>query len=160
MFNCKTKIEAAKKEAQGEFHDIIKTFHEEYELKQDKIKKGFDLNSLGVISINVWDEVDEHGRTYAYVEMSGVPDVYCFEILNHLWQHLRQHDAQNVEMRFYDSTTIYPINLLRETGRYTSFKRWELLFHDVSGQSLDEIVELLKKAPLYHGLEFHIYSES
>lgn len=160
MFESKTKIEEEKQAAKLEFSELIKSWHTDYEANQKLLDNQFNIESIEAFSVNVWDEIDEHDSTYIFVEMNEVPDSICFSVLNHLCQYLRSSNISNVSFRFYDSTNIYPSNLLTETGRYTSFKRWELRLDDVNHESLNAIVELLKKAPSFNDKKLDVYSES
>lgn len=156
----KFDIEQAGKDAQQKFNNIIKSWHENYELKQRKLESKFNFDDVEFWSVNVWDEINNQDSTFVYVEMNEVPDRVCFAVLNHIWYYLQQSDLSGVSFRFYDSTSIYPSNLLTETGRYSSFKRWELLLENVTSDSLDSIVELLKKTPDFNGKKIDVYSES
>ena len=158
--NHEFKLSQAKRDAQIEFNNIIKAWHEHYESGQRKLESEFNFDDVESWQVNVWDEINHLENTYIYVEMQKVPDKMCFAVLNHLWRYLSSHEVSNVSVRFYDSTSIYPSNLLTETGRYTSFKRWELLLEDVTADSLDSIVELLKQAPDFNGKKIDVYSES
>lgn len=160
MFESKTKIAVEKQAAKMEFAELIKSWHENYKIKQKQLEDKFNLDSIDAFCVNVWDEIDTDDSTFIFVEMNEVPDEVCFAVLNHIWHHLRVHDVSNVSFRFYDSTNIYPSNLLTETGRYTSFKRWELRLESVNYDSLNTVVELLKKAPNFIGKKLNIYSES
>lgn len=164
MFTTRKKHESelsqVKKDALIEFNNIIKAWHEHYESNQRKLESEFKFEDVEYWSVNVWDEINQLGNTFIYVEMNQVPNKECFAVLNHLWHYLRTLDVSNVAFRFYDSTSIYPSNLLTDTGRYSSFKRWELLLENVTPDSLDSIVELLKEAPDFNGKKIDVYSES
>lgn len=156
----KPNVEQATRDAQQEFTNIIKAWHERYELDQRKIESEFNFDDVEFWSVNVWDEIDHLDNTFMYVEMCQVPAKECFSVLNHLWHYLRERGVSNVSFRFYDSASIYPRSLLTESGRQSSFKRWELLLENVTPGSLDSIVELLKKAPDFNGKKIDVYCES
>jgi hypothetical protein len=160
MFESKSKIADVKQAANIEFSDNIKLWHEEYQAEQKQFEINFNFDSVEQLSINVWDELDSNNSTYIYVEMNEVPDKCCFDILINLYDYLKTSNVKDISVRFFDSTTIYPINLLSDTGRYTSFKRWELLLSNVDYETLNNVVGILKKAPSFKGKKFSVYSES
>ncbi|EKO3612282.1 hypothetical protein M3914_003503 [Vibrio metschnikovii] len=166
MFGSKRKTEEAKeqaiKESQLNFADLIKSWHQEYSQNQAKLESEFDFDATGTLSVNFWDDFDEAiGSTYAYVEMAEeVPDKFCFDILLHLYQFMQPNYGNQISIRFYDSTTLYPENLLDTLGRRISFKRWEILIENTNYSDLEEMVKSTQSVPVFKGRTIEIYSES
>ncbi|MEI8659283.1 hypothetical protein [Vibrio sp. Hal054] len=166
MLISKKKAEEAKrqatKESQLNFADLIKSWHEEYSQNQAKLESEFDFDAIGTLSMNIWDDFDEAiGSTYAYVEMGEeVPDKFCFDIVLHLYQYMQPNYGNQISIRFYDSTTLYPENLLNNLGRRMSFKRWEILIKNTNYSDLEKMVKSIKSVPKFKGRTIEIYSES
>ena len=89
-----------------------------------------------------------------------VPNKLCFDILLHLYQFMLPNYGNQISIRFYDSTTLYPENLLDTLGRRMSFKRWEILIENTNYSDLEEMVQNIQSVPVFKGRTIEIYSES
>lgn len=165
MFISKKKYTAELERQKGagcaELGHIIKAWHKNYELVQRKLESDFDFERVKAFDINVWDEISPDNSTYIFVDgMTHVPDKMCLAVLIHIQNYLKTHAVNDVFIKFYDSTSIHPTNLITQTGRLLSFKRWELSLENVTYETLMPIVELLKSVPDYLEKKINVYSES
>ena len=162
--------EIIKRETEKEiFEDIIK-YHKEYELKEEKRNKEFNLSSVKEININIWDDFYEDGfvpegeqsKTYIYVEVSSIPDAMQFKILVELMRYIEENkllpEEVKMEMNFYDSMTLYP-NLILE-HKYLLYKRWQINLTNITHKVLEKMLKKLSKFKEYKGVKVSIYSES
>lgn len=139
--------------------DKIKAWHKEQAEKQVLLESKFDIHTLTAFKINIWDEIEDDAA-YGYINMSIVPDDLCFEVLHHVMSHIRAHGFKAATLRYFDSTVVWPSNLLTEAGTLTSFCRWNLHFPDVDYEQLDKIVSVAKRVPPFLGKPIRVISES
>jgi hypothetical protein len=143
----------------------LQAWHKRLHEKQVELESTFDLRKVNKWSVNVWDDFPEGGTTYAYVEMDAIPDVVCVDLLMHLLAYAKSNRVINdsdcaLSLRFYDSSSVHPVLIGSRVGEYSMFKRWEMTITGASYESLDLVVQELKKAPDFQDKPFKIYSES
>lgn len=165
MFLTKSKVNAIQEESTQKAHlaftEMICSWHEEHRLNQLELENNFEFNTLNKLQVNFWDDYDEEiGRTYAYVDLNSVPDKVCFQILLHLHNFLMPDYGNNISIRYFDSTSQHPQCLLKQLGRRTSFKRWEILIENSDYSALKKLINRAKAVPNFNGKSFEIYSES
>lgn len=143
----------------------FEAWHKRMSENQIKLKETFTLDSLTAIPVNVWDECEDGGTTFAYVEKQNVPDSVCCDVMLHILRFIRSNQvitSTGVEfgLRFYDSSTAYPALIGNPELEFSLFKRWELTIKGADPEKLEIIVEELKAVPPFEGKPINVYSES
>lgn len=159
------RVTAAISQGRQEYMSDLKAWHKRVTDRQAEVEVSFDLHAVKQWDVNVWDDFEEGGETYAYVKMADVPDNAAIDLLLHLLSYAKNNDSiantgVKVGLRFYDSSAVYPSLIGRRDGEYALFKRWELTFMGVDYPSLEVIVSELKQADPFMGKTIRVCSES
>ena len=162
--NAAKKIDEAYKRGRKELAAAIESWHKKYAGEKMHLESAYSPNLFKEFCLNVWDDFVEEEGTYAYIEMSEVPDSVTFDVLNHVLSFVRSNEkiastGARIGMRYYDSSAEHP-GLIGSEYEFSSFKRWELTFVNVTYQSLECIVEELKSVPSFNGKKIDVISES
>lgn len=157
--------DAAFKEGKKSFIDSLQAWHKKLAEEQIRLEASYSLGSIDKFSVNVWDDYPKEEGTYAYVEMSEVPDKICFDVLIHLLGYAKANQVikstgVKLGLRFYDSSAVYPALIGNKEGEYSLFKRWELTICGADYETLEIIVNQLKMVPLFEDKKVDVYSES
>lgn len=157
--------DAAFNEGRKTYISCLQAWHKKLADEQIRLEASYSLDSIDKFSINVWDDYPEEEGTYAYVEMSEVPDKICFDVLIHLLGFAKanqviKYTGVKLGLRFYDSSVVYPALIGNKEGEYSLFKRWELTICGADYETLELIVDQLKMAPLFEDKKVDVYSES
>lgn len=140
-------------------------WHKKVEERQRELESHYTAQAIENYSINIWDEYTDLGETFAYVEMTEVPNSICFELLNRMLLFARGNKAVNkldigLAMRFYDSSTFHPALIGNKEAEFTMYKRWEIVISHVTPTKLENLVRELNACPPYLRIPFDVYSES
>lgn len=140
--------------------NAIKSWHAEREQEQIELATAYEKSPPSPVWINIWDELDELGRTNAYIVGNEVPDKVCFEMLLELRNHLISHNMHCASIRYNDDSVKYPLLLLRRISRYSLMRRWELAIHANNYEELEKIVAIARLFQLFQKTPVKIISES
>jgi hypothetical protein len=165
MFNSKAKLQSAVEEGRKNFIAAFQEWHKKIADKQTELESSFSMEAITSFSVNVWDDYDESEGTYAYVEMRGVPDSVCCDVLIHILEFAKSNKnivatGAKFGLRFYDSAAVYPTLIGNPEVEFSLFKRWEMTIIDADYETLGVIVAEFKALPQFQGKPITIYSES
>jgi hypothetical protein len=163
-------VRQEKRQARNDFADELVAYHEKYNLEQEKLEADFDSLKLKKINVNIWDDFEsdscvtdgELQETYAYVEELKFPDKLCLDILSSTILYINSNnllpEKVNMSLKFYDSTTKYPI--LVGENEYSLYKRWQIEFKGITHKILDDLIDKLELFEPFNHIKLNIYSES
>jgi len=157
--------DAAFKDGRETFIANFLAWHKIIAEKQLCLETNYSPDSIDKFQVNVWDDYRDEEGTYAYVDMSEVPDRICFDLLDHLLNYAKgnreiRSTGIKLGMRFYDSSSVYPALIGNKQGEYSLYKRWELMIFGADYETLALVVDQLKKVPPFEGKPIDVYSES
>lgn len=163
--SAKSASDEALKKGRESFIESLEVWHKKFDDNQSKLANEFELSSIQFWSLNVWDDFPEQGETYAYVEMIGVPNEICCELLISLLGYANNNDkikqtGAKLRLSFFDSSVKYPALIGRRDAQFTMSKHWQLMISGINYEEFGILVDELKKAPPFKGKPLDVYSES
>lgn len=161
--NTREKIESDW-ESTKKYDKVGPTIHD-FLNESEKIRKSQSI--LRTIDINIWDDFGD-GKTYAYIENDNISYDDEEKYLTILFDLIKDNSIlSNVEMeiKFHDTKDDYDAEIVKrcieEYGESFYFKRWELVFSNITSENIYELVDDLNNNELiFNNLKFNIYSES
>jgi len=126
----KKALADAEKIGISKLSDDIISFHLEHKENQKKLIKEFDIKDFDFFPLN-----------------------------NTIKNKLQDAAIAESFFQYYDSTVVYPRNVTFDSGRLTSYKRWELVL-TIEHEEIDAIVDIINSMPGYKGVKFSAFSES
>lgn len=158
------------KEEKKELLEKIVKYHDNYETQQKKLENDFNESLLEDITININDDFYDDGyvpdgeiqKTNGYVLSSELPDKEVFKMLNSFIKHIENEkilpSSVDVNIVFHDSTNKFP--MLIEEHEYSLYKRWEIIFENITHKDLEAMLDNIKGFKTRNGKEIEIISES
>lgn len=108
------------------------------------------------IGINICDDYEDGGDTYAYVDETDIPETDCKEILDFIEWQLRKNYRINSSIFYYDSKLKYPT--IPEEMHFT---RHQITLKNLSHERLEYLIYHLNTLELvYDNIPVTFYSES
>lgn len=124
-------------------------FDVKYLLTQRRLEKEFIPDFYSMFYINIWDEYDQQGRTFAYLEENDVPDQFAHAVLKWLQPIIQSLLNNNiiVSVDFFDGSRVYS-KLLGSAGEWSIYKRWQLGFSSLPDETRLMLVSRLNAMQL------------
>lgn len=137
-------------------------FDLKYLINQRELEKAFLPDFFSMFYINIWDEYDQQGRTFAYVEENDLPDKFTHSLLEWLQPKVQSllNDRIQVSLDFFDGSRVYS-KLLGGAGEWSIYKRWQLGFTSLPDETRLMLISRLNAMQLsFNGVPLKFISES
>jgi hypothetical protein len=129
------------------------------------LESNFLPSKLNGLCVNIWDDYSETepDPTYAYLEVSDVPDFFTNQFLTWFLPYVKaalDNEKIKLDVFFYESLSVYP-SLLGSEYENLAFNRWQINFSNLPHESRERITHELNALNLtFEGLPVRVISES
>lgn len=147
----------------NKYLETFKSIYQNLLDKEAKLESTYDFTQTDAFYINIWDEIEDDGSTYLYLEDASVPSKISSEVLIFIMNFARNNEAiinTGVEfnIHYYNSMLIYP-DLVDTRFAGVCSHQWQIILSNVTGEKIDIITQELNTAK-FNGIRLNAYSES
>lgn len=164
IFGKKKELEQNMDAGREKYIAALKSWHQTRDVEQSNLEQSFQHEQIDDYPVNIWDEINESNSTYCYVEDSDIPDKVKLQVLLHIQNFINQNSLLTdlkcqIDLIFEDHSILYP-ELVDGEHKSIGTKMWKLKISNIDYESLDLLIDRIKKVSDFSGKPVRVYSES
>lgn len=144
----------------------LETFKKIYQSlleKEARLESTYDFKQTEAFYINIWDEIEDDGSTYLYLEDPSVPGKISSEVIVFILNFAKSNEAirdTGIEfnIHYYNSMLLYPDFVDTRFAGLRSHQ-WQIILSNVTEEKIDIVVRELNTLK-FNGIRINAYSES